>query len=374
MKISLHLMEPWLIENQHVKYNLGESGVEDKTLGEILKITNTPLEELAECSFANNDTYGSIELRKIIASFYDNVEPENILVTTGTSEALFIYYQLRFEPGANVIVPFPAFQTLYEVPRYIGYDVRLLDLNHEDNFRIDIEKLEALIDDKTKIIVLNNPHNPTGMRLNDEEFNKISRLAKEHGIEILADEHYRFIPYGEEKLIPSLYDQAENVVAVGSMIKCFACVGLRVGWMIGPKELIDDGRDFKDYTTHTITSINDLISQKLLLNWEKIMEVHKGWIIENKNELKKFISKHKKFIDWVEPEGGIVAFPFLKDKSISSQAFATKLVEKTDVSLLPGEAFERPGHFRIGFGMRPEVFSCAMELMSAFIESGDWKE
>lgn len=368
MKIALHLMEPWLIENQYVKYNLGESGVVDKTLGEILEITNTPIEELTKCSFANNDTYGSLELRKIIASFYENVQPENILVTTGTSEALFIYYQLRYEPGANIIVPFPAFQTLYEVPRYIGYEVKLLDLHPENGFRMDLKQLEDLIDDKTRIIVLNNPHNPTGMRLTTEEIKTITGLAKQHGIEILADEHYRFLPYGEEALIPSIFDQASNVVAVGSMIKCFACVGLRIGWMIGPRELIRDARDFKDYTTHTITSINDVLSQKLLLNWKTIMKEHKAWIQENISVFRDFINEHRDVMDWVEPEGGIVAFPYLTDKSIRSEAFAKELVAHAEVSLLPGEAFERPGFFRIGFGVKPETFKEAIQRMSAFIE------
>lgn len=373
MKIALHLMEPWLIENQFVKYNLGESGIEDKTLGEILEITNTSVEELSQCSFKNNDTYGSLKLREIISSFYDNVQPENILVTTGVSEAIFIYYQLRFQEGANVIIPFPAFQTLYEVARYIGYEVRLLELKPEEGFRINIAKLEELIDNKTKIIVLNNPHNPTGIELTDDEIKKISKLAEKYGIEILADEHYRFIPYTDEQLIPSLYDKAKNVVAVGSMIKCFGCVGLRVGWIIGSKELIDNCRDFKDYTTHTISSMNDFISQKLLLNFDKITKEHKIWIRENICEFNKFLSKHKDFIDWVEPQGGIVAFPFLKEKSISSEEFAKKLVKKTEVSVLPGEAFEMPGYFRIGFGVIPESFKKAMELMSEFIDSKAWR-
>ncbi|WBW96391.1 guanitoxin biosynthesis PLP-dependent (S)-gamma-hydroxy-L-arginine cyclodehydratase GntC [Oceanirhabdus sp. W0125-5] len=373
MKIALHLMEPWLIENQFAKYNLGESGIEDKTLGEILEITNTSMDELKQCSFMNNDTYGSEKLRKIIASFYENVQPENILVTTGVSEALFIYFHLRYEEGANVIIPFPAFQTLYEVPRYLGYDVRLLQLEPEENFRINIDKLEELIDENTKMIVLNNPHNPTGMKLTDHEIQEISNLAEKHGIEILADEHYRFIPYSDDALIPSIYDKAKNVVAAGSMIKCLGCVGLRVGWIIGSRDLIESCRDFKDYTTHTISSMNDFISQKLLLSSEKITKEHKIWIRENISEFNKFLSNHKDFIGCVEPQGGIVAFPFIKDKSISSQEFAKKLVEKTEVSVLPGEAFEMPGHFRIGFGIKPETFKKAMELMSEFIDSKSWK-
>lgn len=372
MKIALHLMEPWLIENQNVKYNLGESGIEDKTLGEVLQLTNTSIEELTQCSFKNNDTYGSVELRKVIASFYNNIDYRNILVTTGTSEAIFIYFQIRYEPGANVIIPFPAFQTLYEVPRYLGYEVRMLDLKPEENFRINIDKLKSLVDDKTKVIVLNNPHNPTGMRLSDEEINEITKFAREKGIEILADEHYRFLPYEEQDLIPSIYHKSDNVVAVGSMIKCFACVGLRVGWMIGDRELIESARNFKDYTTHTISSMNDLLTQKLLLSWENIVRQHKQWILENKSEFKKLIIKHNEVIDWIEPQGGIVAFPFLKDKTISGIEFAQKLVQKAEISILPGEAFEKPGFFRVGFGIEPEKFREAMVRFSDFIEKKEW--
>ncbi|PFF02791.1 hypothetical protein CN325_00095 [Bacillus thuringiensis] len=374
MQMALHLMEPWLIENQYTKYNLGESGIEDMTLGEVLEVTNTSMDELLQCSFKNNDTYGSPELRKIIASFYDNVNPDQVIVTTGVSEAVFIYYHIRFEPGANVVVPFPAFQTLYEVPKYLGYEVRLLELEAEESFKINIERLKSLIDSNTKVLVLNNPHNPTGHTLTDAEMEEIIKLANEYGFEILADEHYRFIPYRDEELIPSLYGKSKHVVAMGSMIKCLACVGLRVGWVVADKELIDQIRDFKDYTTHTICSINDFIAVRLLLHWKKIGLEHKSWVLENVSEFRKLVDEHNTVLDWVEPEGGIVAFPFFKDKTLSSQHFAEKLITSTEVSVLPGEVFERPGHFRIGFGLPPDKFRGAMKLMSEFIASKGWEE
>lgn len=373
MQMALHLMEPWLIENQYTKYNLGESGIEDMTLGEVLEVTNTSMNELLQCSFKNNDTYGSPELRKIIASFYDNVNPDQVIVTTGVSEAVFIYYHLRFEPGANVVVPFPAFQTLYEVPKYLGYEVRLLELEAEEGFKINIERLKSLIDSNTKVLVLNNPHNPTGQTLTDAEMEEIIKLADQYGFEILADEHYRFIPYGDEELIPSLYGKSKHVVAMGSMIKCLACVGLRVGWVVADKELINQIRDFKDYTTHTICSINDFIAVRLLLHWKKIGLEHKSWVLENISEFRKLVNEHNTVLDWVEPEGGIVAFPFLKDKTLSSQHFAEKLIASTEVSVLPGEVFERLGHFRVGFGLHPDKFRGAMKLMSEFIASKGWE-
>ena len=372
MNIALHLMEPWLIEHQNAPYNLAESGVSDQTVGHLLKATGHVPEELLNLSLRNNDTRGSAELRRAIAAVYEFLDPDSILVTTGTSEALFIYFHVRFEPGANVVVPFPAFQSLYEVPRHLGYEVRLLPLRLKDGFRPDLRELAALVDDKTKAIVINNPHNPTGVEFSDDELEAIIEIARKHGTEILADEHYRFLPHDDRSLIPSLYGRAPNVVAVGSMIKCFGCVGLRVGWLLGPHELISDCRDFKDYTTHTLCSVNDFLACSALVKWKKIVPKFKSWILENVSQFRGLVCDHREFLDWIEPEAGVVALPFFKDELVCSKRFTASLVEQTGVSLLPGDAFEMPGHFRLGLGVAPESFSLAMGKLSAFISLRNW--
>lgn len=374
MRIALHLMEPWLIEHQNAPYNLAESGVLDQTVGELLQKTGADSAELLRLSFKNIDTYGSPELRNAIAGVYGDLDPDSILVTTGTSEALFIYYHIRHEKGANVVVPFPAFQSLYEIPRYLGYEVRFLRLRVEDNFRPDLDELAALVDDRTKVIVLNNPHNPTGVLFSEEEVRAILEIADRHGAEVLADEHYRFMPYGERELIPSLYNRSRNVVAVGSMIKCFGCVGLRVGWLIGPRELIESSRDLKDYTTHTLCSVTDYLARAALSGWRAIVPEYKGWILDNISEFRSFLSEHRGLIDWVEPQAGIVAFPFFTDRSVSSKEFTDGLVKNQGVSLLPGEAFETPGHFRLGLGVPPRAFEAAMRRLSDHIASQGWHQ
>lgn len=371
MNIRLHLMEPWLIKHQYVKFNLGESGMEDKTLSEILTLTNTTLEELGACSLGNNDTYGSLKLRKLIASIYGDINPDHVLVTTGTSEAIFLYYHVRYQPGANVIVPFPAFQTLYEVPRYLGYEVRLLPLEREEGFRPNLEKIKSLVDNHTKVIVLNNPHNPTGVLLTENEIAEIVAFATERGIEILADEHYRFMPHSTQGLIPSIYDHSGTVAAVGSMIKCLSCVGLRVGWIIGDQELIEQCRNLKDYTTHAISNHNDLLAQRILGNWENIVQENRKWVLANVACFDKLIAKHESLLGWVKPQAGIVGFPYLKNNIIGSQQFAEKLVGQEEVSVLPSEAFELPGYFRVGFGIPPERFAEASERISRFIQRED---
>lgn len=373
MRIAVHQIEPWLIKHQFVRFNLGESGMVNQSVGELLEAAGSSVAELSGVMLHNYDTRGSLALREAIAALYDGVKPENVLVTTGTSEALMLYYLVRQEAGKNVVIPTPAFQSLDEIPRYLGYEVRELALRPEAEFRMDLDALAGLIDANTASVVVNNPQNPTGTRLTADEERRLFALAKKTGVELLADEHYRFVPYGEEELIPSLYRPDSGVVAVGSMIKCFGCVGLRVGWLLGPAELLDACRDLKDYTTHTVSGLCDEIATRALVGWRKIMPRYRGWLAENLQALTGFMERHHELFGWVPPQGGLVCFPFLKDPSIRSSDFALRLVEQTEVFLLPGETFNRPGHFRVGLGLEPQEFREALSRWSDFIDRRGWR-
>jgi len=371
MRIVPSLLETWLLKYQNAPYNLAESGVTNQSVGELMSLTDCSLEELRQLSLENNDTYGSLELRRAIASFYEDVDPDSILVTSGTTEAILIYFHVRYQLGANVVIPVPAFHILHEVPSYLGYEIRYVQLRPENNFRPDLNEFSELVDDRTEVIVLNNPHNPTGIVYSEKEIQVVLELAEKHKAEILADEHYRFIPHASDiDVLPSLYGRSPNVVAMGSPGKCFGCIGLRIGWLIGPKEITGACHDFKDYTTHTVCSINDFLARSALLNWKKIIPKYKEWILQNLHRFHDFVDKHSDLIGWLEPEAGIVAFPFFKGKSIKSELFAQRLVEETGVLVLPGEAFDMPGLFRISLGVNPEIFSRALHAFSSFIENG----
>ena len=306
----------------------------------------------------------------VIASFYDGVSPDSILVTNGTTEAILIYFHVRYQPGANVVVPVPAFHILHEVPSFLGYEVHYLQLRPKNNFRLDLEELSKLVDDNTKIIVLNSPHNPTGIVYSKEEIQVVFELAQKHNAEILSDEHYRFLPHiSNIDILPSLYGRTPKVVALGSPGKCFGCIGLRIGWLIGSLEVVDACHNFKDYTTHTVCPINDFLAKYALLNCQEILTRYKAWISQNLLQFHDFVDQHSDLIGWVKPDVGTVAFPFFKDKSIKSDLFAQKLVEETGVLVLPGEAFDMPGFFRISLGVEPEEFSIALNAFSRVLKT-----
>lgn len=368
MRIALHEIEPWLIRYQSARYNLAESGMANLTLLELLQTTGESLEQLAPLSFDNIDTRGTEKLRQAVAALHPGTTSSSILITHGTSEALLLYFQVRYSPGANVIVPEPAFQSLNTLPRYVGYEVRPLPLKAEDGFRLDLRALGRLVDSNTRIIIINTPHNPTGMVPTDEEMVEVRRIAASVGAEVLADEHYRFMPFDREGLLPSLYTPDGGVVAVGSMIKCLGVVGLRIGWLVGPGELLDACRDLKDYTTHTMCSVNDYLACLALQHWQVLAQKYRAWVMANVRRFAEFIDRHADTLAWVPPEAGIVAFPYLRDRDISTADYARRLMEEHDVFVLPGETFGSRGHFRIGFGLPPQVFDEALERWTRYIE------
>ena len=194
MKIKKLLMEDWLADHQFVQYNLAESGFIDFSLGELLALCNENPSNLENISLMNPDTRGSIGLRREISKCYRTAEIENILVTVGVTESLFTFFNTVIEPGDEVIVEFPEFQTLYELPAALGGEIKFLYLAKENGFIPEPGKIRELITPKTKLIIINNPHNPSGSVLDDGAIREIGNIAGENDIYLLFDEHYKFLP------------------------------------------------------------------------------------------------------------------------------------------------------------------------------------
>lgn len=370
MNIKIHKMEPWLSKYADYKYNLSESGVENVTLKDIFQNAQIDYDKFFCTSLKDNDTLGSCQLRSQIASLYDNsTTKDQVLVTNGTSEAILLFFLLKNRPSVEVIVFDPVFQTLSEIPSYLGLVVKHIELKQENNFRINFSELESIIDkNKQTIIVINNPQNPTGMLLSNEDINQFCKIENKYeNVEFLIDEHYRFINYYDNSVLPSLFDQFKKKTVVGSMIKCFGCVGLRIGWLVGEKNIVNACRNIKDYTTHSTNSGIDYISLQVLKSRDKYIEKYSKMICNNINIVEQLIDKNSDIISWVKPEGGIVCFPsFIK--KVNVKRILSELAEKYKVVFLPGEYFGYYNSFRICLGIENLKFSEAMRLFDLFLK------
>ena len=182
MRPRKFFMEEWLMNNRfHVRYNLAESGVADLTLKELIDVCLIDMDELAAIKLEDEDSRGSLELRTEIAKLYPGRDPEEVLVTTGTSEALFILFNLLLDPGDTCIVTFPAFQGLYETARANGCKIKYWKLEYKNEFVPNLNQLIDLMDDRTRLVVVNTPHNPTGKIISMETLEQVNDLCRERG-------------------------------------------------------------------------------------------------------------------------------------------------------------------------------------------------
>mgnify|MGYP006282655165 FL=1 len=311
------------------------------------------------------ETQGLPELREEIAGLYRSVKPENIIVLA-PEEGIFITMNTLLEKGDEVITPFPGYQSLYEVARSLGCQVKFWEPKFKNGWSFELEDLEKLISDKTKLLVINFPNNPTGATISKKVQEEIVDLAKKNDIVLFSDEMYRYLEYQEEDRLPSIADLYENSVTLFGMSKTFALAGLRIGWLITKKEQwLNDFQVFRDYTTICNSAVSEILAVMGLKAQEQILRRNQEIIRYNLTLLERFFTKYDTYFDWYTPKAGPIAFPRLKGKADVNE-FCKDLLDKKGVMLLPAEVYDFKGnHFRIGFAR--ENLQAALDKLEEYL-------
>ncbi|MEC9489677.1 MAG: aminotransferase [Halanaerobiales bacterium] len=368
MKIAPFKVEEWMNEYEmDAEYNIAETCVESLTVEELLNFSDDPearLEEIKKLQLTYGDIKGSAAFKKGVSSLYKTVKPEYVLPSHGAIGANFLLLYSLIEAGDEVVSVFPTYQQLYSIPESFGAEVKRLDLKYEDGFLPDLEKLKSLVSQKTKLIAINNPNNPSGVVIKRELLEEIVEIARAADAYILADEVYR--GFNLEADIPSIADLYQKGISVGSMSKVFSLAGLRMGWIAGPEEIIELCQLHRDYTTISNGMIADYLSTIALEHKDKIIKRNLAKVKKQLQILDDWVQSQQ-LIEYVKPNGGTTAF--LKYKlDLGSETFAKKLFKEKGVLVVPGIAFGREGFLRIGFaGSKPELKK-GLSLLEEFLE------
>ena len=288
MKIETFALERWMTTYEvDVDYDIAESGIYPMTVNDLLDFEpegerERTLTRLLDTRLGYSEAPGSIELRTMLANTYRETGPDNILITTGAIEANFLLFNVLLEPGDHVVAVYPAYQQLYSVPRAIGCDVSLWKLRPEDGFRFDLDELKRLVNSRTRLIVINTPHNPTGSILSPDEVRQVYELAVSAGARVMSDEAYRWLdlPGGEELATPAR-DLGDSAVSVGTFSKPFGLPGLRIGWIAAPADTIAECWAMRDYISLSPGKMNDALAVLALKHREKIRERTRGIVQQN---------------------------------------------------------------------------------------------
>ncbi|MBM3751135.1 MAG: aminotransferase class I/II-fold pyridoxal phosphate-dependent enzyme [Acidimicrobiia bacterium] len=366
MKIEPFLLERWMTRHEtHVKYDIAESGILPLSAQDLLNFEPpetraATLESLLQLPLGYSEARGTVALRDALAATYTQVTAEQMLVTTGAIEANYLLFHELLEPGDHVIAPYPAYQQLYSVPKAIGCEVSLWSVGPETSYQYDVDHLETMITPKTKLIVVNTPHNPTGAMLSPEAAARVYALAERVGAWVLGDEAYRWlaVPNGAPFARPMI-EHGPRGISVGTLSKPYGLPGLRIGWMAAPPEIIQRCWGLRDYITLSPGKLNDALACLALRHHDRIVARNHDIIQTNLAVAQHWIDARRDYLSWTAPRGGLLAL--LKyDLPVASLELADTLALDHSVMLAPGSAFGYEHHLRLGVGQRPDIFAAGL--------------
>lgn len=369
MKIRDFGVEIWMnrYEN-HCELNLAETCVESLTVAELLDMAGKRDDILAEL-LPMKLTYGAIEgserLRGLIAGMYEKQALGNVVVTHGAIGANALVHETLVEPGDRVISVLPTYQQHYSIPESFGADVQIVKLTAEQGFLPDPAELRRLATPGTKLICLNNPNNPTGSLMDRDFLVEVVEIARGCGAWILCDEVYRGTDQHGSGITASIADLYEKGISTGSMSKTYSLAGLRLGWIVGPRDLLAAVSIHRDYNTISVGMLDDHFAAIALENRDKILARSHAITRTNLAILAEWVDGEP-LISWVKPKSGTTAL--LKyDLPLTSEAFCIRLLERTGVMLTPGSAMDMEGHLRIGYTNGEGVLREGLKRISAFL-------
>jgi aspartate/methionine/tyrosine aminotransferase len=335
-----------------VRHVLCASDVEGYPMAELLALADDETRALwSDLRLGYPESPGHPLLRAEIAGLYANLTPEDVLVFAGAEEAVFCLMNTQLGPGDHAIVTWPGYQSLYEVARASGAEVSLHELNEADGWALDPSRLLAALRPETKLVVVNAPHNPTGMLPSPAEWAELTSALEAAGVHLLADEVYRFLELDGAPMTPGA-DTFARGISLGVMSKSFAMAGLRIGWLATrDRELLDRCARFKDYTTICAAAPSEILALIGLRAREAVLERSRAIVRSNVELVDAFFADWADRFSWVRPRAGSVGFQRLTVPGVSIDDWAAGLVEAEGVLLMPGSVFEFGGnHFRIGLG------------------------
>lgn len=332
-------------------YLLTQSDCQSMSINELLDLEKGSKEEFLNSHLGYTEVSGSPELVKKIKNLYNNMKDNNILVHTGAQEAIFNFMNVLLDKEDHVITQYPIYQSLYEVANTIGCKVSPWKLKQgKINWKMDIDELESLIQDNTKLIVLNSPNNPTGYTFTEDELNKIIKIAKEKGIYIFCDEVYKGIELDGNPR-PWLADLYDKGISLGVMSKSYGLAGLRIGWIATKdSKILDQMTKMKHYTSICSSAPSEFLATLALKHSDEILNKNLSLIQKNIEIAKVFFNKYPNLFKFNIPKAGPVGF-IKMNIQIPIKDFCENLVNEKGVLLLPANIYDYEGqYFRMGFG------------------------
>jgi len=331
----------WAKTSSMAKFNLATSGVDNLKLRE-LRVSLDDLE-------ITNGGYGYKPLMEAIAKRYQ-VNTDSIVTAAGTTFANHLALAALTKPGDEVLVEQPAYEPLLAAIRYFGVQVKRFSRTFQNGFQVSLKEIEALVTSNTRLIVITNLHNPSGVLIDTSTMQRIGEIARRVGARVLVDEVYMETLFNEPP--PTSFHLGKEFVVTSSLTKAFGLSGLRCGWIFAEPELARRMWLLNDLFASTPVHAGERLSVVAMQQLDEIGERAKQLLDRNRQILNEFLDTRKD-LEVIRPEFGTVMFPRVRQGT--SERLCQLLREKYETSVVPGKFFEMPDHFRIGITAETSV-------------------
>ena len=366
MRLKPFLLDAWLDTHEHgIEFNLAASTGPTWKVNELLALAG----EAERQHFLNHKLVygrpaGADSLRAAIAEM-QGVSVDCVQIVTGASEALTILMWLAAEPGANVILPRPGFTTFSALPESLGLEMRFYPVRREHDFSIDVDEIKHLADARTKLVLVNSPHNPTGATVSDQEVESLHEFTSQRGIQLVSDEVFRPIYHGRQTRSAA---RLPNATVIGDLSKAFSLPGVRTGWMIehDPRRQ-QQYWNARAYFSICNTTTGEILAEIAIRNRDIVLRKTEEAASRNLERLDRFMAAHRDLLGWVRPQGGMTAFPWLVSGE-NARPFCQAATER-GILFAPGDCFDAPSHFRLGFAASADDFPRALDRLGEFVKT-----
>ncbi|EME48981.1 hypothetical protein DOTSEDRAFT_67881 [Dothistroma septosporum NZE10] len=384
-------VEQWMDDNEtKCKYNIAETCCASLSINELCELSENKsvkpsnlIDPSAVLDYG--EIRGNTELRSNLSRLYSSkvgtpLSPDNVLITPGAISANHLVLYGLVGKDDHVICHYPTYQQLYSIPESLGAEVSLWKSKPENKWLPDFEELKSSIKENTKLVILNNPQNPTGAVLPKSLLEKIIDLCEAKGIAILSDEVYRPLFHGitpMDKDFPSSIISMgyNNTIVTGSLSKAYSLAGLRVGWVATRSpEILAELAKTRDYTTISVSQLDQAVAAFALSpdTIHALLSRNIQLAKTNLELLERFIIKHDEFCSWTKPVAGTTAFvKFVRDgKPVNAEALCKDVQEKTGVMVLPGHVGfgqDFKGYVRFGYVNKTEILKDALEELRKYM-------
>ncbi len=292
-------------------------------------------------------------------------EPEEIIVTCGATEALFMAFMGILEQGDEVIIPTPAFGLYESIITLCRGVYRSLD-TRQSQFQIDSEQLRGMVTPKTKAIVLTSPNNPTGCVYNKQSFDIVAEISEKTGIYIICDDVYSQLVYDDQftRFVSSYPHLRENIIVVNSFSKPYAMTGWRLGWLMADKSVKQQLQKIHQYN---VVSVNSFVQEACV----KALDTDVSFMRSTYSRRRDFVYQRlcEMGLEVNYPKGAFYAFPNIQKFGMSSEEFCTRLIEEGKVALVPGSCFGAQGYVRLSYCCADKILEEGLQRLEKFLSN-----